>query len=156
MLQWITYFSAWFQVSITLFIMIGGFVAYRQPQFHNTRTIVALITLVFLALTELFLVLAQAHSIIPTRPLSSILLTAIYGCCVFVGASEFLFIPSCEPSYNFVFTSIAHIEGSKLYVRPQLGIRRLRGRGWNISRVCVAIFYLAFTIIVAIGYVYNL
>ncbi len=123
-MQWLTYFSAWFQVSIAVFITIGGFIAYQQPQFHNTRTMLALIVLVFLTLTELFLVFAQAYSIIPTRPLSPLLLTTIYGCCVFVGASEFLF-------------------------------RKLNGRGWNITRVCIAILYIAFTIIV-IGYIYNL
>ncbi len=124
-MQWITSFAAWFQLSIAVFITIGCFVAYQQPHFHNTRTMLALIVLVFLTLTELFLVLAQAYSIIPTRPLSPLLLTTIYGCCVFIGASEFLF-------------------------------RKLQGRGLNIARVCVAILYIAFTVIVVVGYIYNL
>jgi len=125
MVQGLTSFVAWFQTSITVLLLIVGFVSYQQPQFHNTRTLVALMSLVFLALTQVFLVLAQALLIIPTRPLSYDLFTALFGCCMLIYLSEFLF-------------------------------RKLQGRGWNITRGCVAILYLAFTIIVVLGYVHNL
>ncbi len=124
-MQWLSSFVAWYQVIVTLFLIIGGFMAYRQPQLHNTRTLVALMALVFLALAQVFLVLAQLYAIIPTRPLSPTLFTTLFGCCMFISLSEFLF-------------------------------RKLQGRGWNITRVCVAMFYLAFTIIVVLGYVHNL
>ena len=70
MMQWITSFAAWFQIIITLSITIVGVVTYRQPHYHNTRTLLALAALTFLTLTELLLALTQAHWIIPTRPLS--------------------------------------------------------------------------------------
>ena len=125
MMQWITYFAAWFQIIITLSITIVGFVTYRQPHYHNTRTLLALAALTFLTLTELLLVLAQAYWISPTRPLSPALLSALFGCVLLIYVSEFLF-------------------------------RKVQGRRWNIARVCVALFYIAFLVIAVIGYIYNL
>ncbi len=125
MMQWITSFTAWFQIIITLSFTIVGFVTYRQPHYHNTRTILALAALTFLTLTELLLVLAQAYLLLPTRPLSPGLLSALSTCVMLIYMSEFL-------------------------------LRNLQGRRWNIARVCIALFYIAFIVITAIGYVYNL
>lgn len=91
MTQWITSFAAWFQIIITLSITIVGFVTYRQPHCYNIRTLLALVALTFLSLTELLLVFAQAYWIIPTRPLSPALLSALFGCVLLIYVSEFLF-----------------------------------------------------------------
>jgi len=124
-MQWIASFVAWFQTIITRSITIVGFVTYRQPYYHNTRTLLALAALTLLTLTELLLVLAQAYLLLPTRPLSPDLLTGLFGCVMLIYTSEFL-------------------------------LRKVQGHGWNIARVCVALFYIAFLVITAVGYIYNL
>ena len=62
MMQWITSFATWFQIIIPLSITIVGFVTYRQPYYHNTRTLLALAALTFLAIDRFRMYKRQAQT----------------------------------------------------------------------------------------------
>ena len=85
----LSYLADGFFVFFTVLTFCIGVVAYRQPHYHNNKTLVAIIVLVLLTLTELFLIIAQTCSIIPVRKSSSSLFLAIFALTASINISAF-------------------------------------------------------------------
>ena len=88
-MSFITHFISYFVVFYTLIILPVGVGTYRKPQYHNTRTLLALIALAILALAALFLLIAQARSLIPVRKTSYTLFEAIFMLTLAIQQSAF-------------------------------------------------------------------
>ena len=76
-------------VFFTVLTLCIGIVTYQQPHNHNNKTLVALMALVLLTLAELFLIVAQARSLIPVRKGSSSLFLAIFALTASINISAF-------------------------------------------------------------------
>ncbi len=85
----LSYFADGFFVFFTVLTFCIGVVAYWRPHYHNYKTLIALIALVLLTLIELFLIVAQARSIIPVRKSSSSLFLAIFALTASINISAF-------------------------------------------------------------------
>ena len=85
----LSYFADGFFVFFTVLTLCISIVTYRQPHYHNNKTLVAIIVLVLLTLTELFLIIAQTRSIIPVRKSSSSLFLAIFALTASINISAF-------------------------------------------------------------------
>ena len=77
-------------VFFTVLTLCISIVTYRQPHNHNNKTLVALMALVLLTLTELFLIVAQARSLIPVRKGNSSLFLAIFALTASINISVFV------------------------------------------------------------------
>ena len=86
----LSYLADGFFVFFTVLTLCIGVVMYQHPHTHNNKTLVALMALVLLTLTELFLIVAQARSIIPVRKSSSSLFLAIFALTASINISVFV------------------------------------------------------------------
>lgn len=69
----------WFVVIFTLLFVPGSIITYKwQVEYHNNKSILAIGIFALLALTALFLAIAQARAILPTRSSNGTLFLTIF------------------------------------------------------------------------------